>query len=148
MAIGTFKAAKALGRYSEWSLTNLKMQKILYIAHMIFLGKNNEPLINDTFEAWDYGPVLPNLYHKIKVYGREHVKEAIFFGVEDIKDESKEAKILEEAATKLSSIQSSKLISFTHKKNGAWYKCYDAGANNPIPREQIINEYKSLKNEQ
>ena len=37
-------------------------QKILYFAHMACLGEYGEPLIDEQFHAWLYGPVIPNLY--------------------------------------------------------------------------------------
>ena len=56
MAISVLEAAKHIGARSHWSLSNLKMQKLLYIAHMFHLGIYNKPLVCEFFEAWDYGP--------------------------------------------------------------------------------------------
>ena len=68
MAIDTFQAAKYLAKKSGWKYTNLELQKLLYIAHMIHLGKTGEPLFEDAFEAWNYGPVIPGLYYFLKSY--------------------------------------------------------------------------------
>ena len=69
MAIDVFVAAKTLGIECGWCVSNLKMQKILYLAHLDYMGKNNERLVESSFEAWDYGPVQPELYHKLKRFG-------------------------------------------------------------------------------
>ena len=85
MSISVSAAAKRLCERSGWSLTNLKLQKLLYISHMFHLGKTGEPLVNGHFEAWDYGPVSPFLYHKVKVFGSSPV-ENIFHSTPDIGD--------------------------------------------------------------
>jgi len=42
---------------------------MLYFSQMINLGKKKERLFDASFEAWDYGPVIADLYHKLKAFG-------------------------------------------------------------------------------
>lgn len=79
--IHAFVAAKTLGYGCDWSISNLEMQKILYIAHMYYMGKFGARLISTPFEAWDYGPVHPELYHKLKRFGARKVRD-VFWGDE------------------------------------------------------------------
>ena len=51
------------------SLTPMKIQKLVYIAHGWHLGLNGEPLVSEEAEAWDFGPVFPLLYREFKQYG-------------------------------------------------------------------------------
>lgn len=51
------------------SLDPMKVQKLVYFAHGWNLGLTDEPLIDEAVEAWDYGPVVPSLYHEFKEYG-------------------------------------------------------------------------------
>ena len=50
-------------------LSNLKLQKLVYYSQglhlVVFDGK---PLFDEQIEAWTYGPVVPELYRKYKVY--------------------------------------------------------------------------------
>ena len=71
MAVTALQAVKHTCEASGWRVTNLQLQKILYIAHMVYAGKNNGKrlIADDDFEAWDYGPVLSGLYHRISVFG-------------------------------------------------------------------------------
>ncbi|MGN8398370.1 Panacea domain-containing protein [Helicobacter pylori] len=39
-------------------ITNLKLQKMLYIAQ----AESDSKLIKEDFQAWDYGPVIPDVY--------------------------------------------------------------------------------------
>ena len=58
-------------------ITNLKLQKILYFLQTAFLIKNNKSLINENFERWDYGPVVPEAYHLFKQFGSSIIKNPV-----------------------------------------------------------------------
>jgi len=68
-----------LARENHHRLDPMKMQKLVYFAHGWHLGLDGGPLITEPIEAWDYGPVVPTLYHELKPYGAgeilEHIKE-------------------------------------------------------------------------
>ena len=40
MTVPSLSAAKRLCEKSDWTLTNLHVQKLLYIAHMFYMGEN------------------------------------------------------------------------------------------------------------
>lgn len=144
MTISTFEAAKTLGCLSGWRLHNLQMHKILYLAHMFYMGQNNgNTLIDEEFEAWDYGPVLPSLYHKLKFFGSEPVRD-IFFR-EDIVEGTPESAILADAANQLTHKKPGSLVALTYRDGGAWNKYYIPGAKGRrIPNEDILQEYRGL----
>lgn len=48
------------------SLTNLKLQKLLYFAQCWYLVFNGEPLFDDEIQAWVYGPVVASIYQRFK----------------------------------------------------------------------------------
>lgn len=141
MAISALRAGKYLCEISDWSLTNLSLQKLLYIAHMVYLGTRDEPFIKDSFEAWDYGPVLPSLYHQVKVFGSAPIRN-IFRSIKDIPDKSESAEWLDEAYDALGDMSSSQLVAITHRDKGAWAKHYKPGVHDiVIPNEDIKAEY-------
>lgn len=44
------------------NITNLKLQKIMFFTYVDYYRKYNEELLfEDQFEAWVYGPVIPEL---------------------------------------------------------------------------------------
>ena len=53
---------------AEDFITNLKLQKLSYYAQGFYLAINDEPLFPETIEAWQHGPVVPDLYQKYKTY--------------------------------------------------------------------------------
>lgn len=141
MTISVFDAAKRLCEKSGWSLTNLELQKLIYLAHMFHLGEHGEPLIKERFEAWDYGPVQPDLYHHIKVYGSSKVK-SMFHRGNNIDDDRTEATILDKVCKQLSSKSASWLVAVTHWQDGAWAKHYNSKSfSEIIPNVDILQEY-------
>lgn len=136
-------AAKKLCELSDWSLTNLQIQKILYIAHMMHIGSHGleRPLLRNTFEAWDLGPVIPAVYHKIKIFGAERVGN-IFRRVEDVTD-SDALTALDETFEATRGKSASQLVAFTHYENGAWARNYQPNTRGLIiPNEDIESEYR------
>ncbi|MDR1402703.1 MAG: DUF4065 domain-containing protein [Tannerellaceae bacterium] len=51
---------------AEDFISNLKMQKLCYYAQGFWLAIHNVRLFPNDIEAWQHGPVVPELYHKYK----------------------------------------------------------------------------------
>ena len=140
MAIDVFVAAKTLGIECRWRVSNLKMQKILYLAHLDYMGKHNERLVESPFEAWNYGPVQPDLYHKLKRFGARNVRD-VFFGEEPL-TEGDEFDVLRRMS-KLRHVTSGVLIAVTHIGGGGWLRTRNLGMD-VIPDNFIREEYHRL----
>src|SRR6266446_3445682 len=48
------------------SVTNLKLQKLLYYAQAWKLALHGKPLFNDRIEAWVHGPVVPVVFREYR----------------------------------------------------------------------------------
>lgn len=47
----------------------MKLQKLLFYANGYYVAeRDGQPLINEYFEAWDYGPVVPTVYYEFREY--------------------------------------------------------------------------------
>lgn len=55
------------------SISPMKLQKLVYIAHGWHLGLGQGPLIDEAVQAWKYGPVIPSLYHEFKHLGNRPI---------------------------------------------------------------------------
>ncbi|MFZ4703068.1 MAG: Panacea domain-containing protein [Candidatus Methylumidiphilus sp.] len=59
----------------ESGISNLKLQKLLYYAKGFHQAIFDEPLFPEKLWAWTYGPVVPDVYHEYKKYGRGPITE-------------------------------------------------------------------------
>lgn len=60
------------------SISNLKLQKLLYYAQGFNLAIHGKPLFRENIKAWDHGPVVPQVYHIYKDCGAQSIpKEEI-----------------------------------------------------------------------
>lgn len=141
MAVKSIDAAKFVCERGEWRVTNLSLQKILYIAHMVHMGRTNTRLIRAPFEAWAYGPVIPSLYRKVKAFGDKPILD-IFSSAEAIV--GAEADTLAEACEHLLKKKPGELVAITHWPGGAWAKNYNSKIRGiVIPDSDILDEYKA-----
>lgn len=51
------------------AISNLKLQKVLYFIQAEFLVVQNAPCFAEQIEAWDFGPVVPVVYYRYRIYG-------------------------------------------------------------------------------
>lgn len=58
-------------------LNNWYLQSLVYLANGIRIGAYNKPLFNEDVYAWDFGPVVRDLYNKLMKYGNGFVTEFI-----------------------------------------------------------------------
>jgi uncharacterized phage-associated protein len=66
-----------LARDRGHELTNMQLQKLVYIAHGYTLAILHEPLVRQDIEAWRYGPVIKDLYQVLRQYGSGFVTDLI-----------------------------------------------------------------------
>ena len=71
-------------RYAGYSVSNMKLQKLLYLVQAFFLIKRDgEPCFDDQIKAWAFGPVVPAVYHEFKCYGNLPIPEIKSYVVPD-----------------------------------------------------------------
>ena len=44
------------------TVSNLRLQKLLYFVQAQFIVQKDAPCFTERMEAWDYGPVVPEVY--------------------------------------------------------------------------------------
>ncbi len=125
-------------------LTNMKVNKLLYFAQGHYLGKYGKPLFQDTFEAWEHGPVIPDVYAKYKEYGDEPIKE---YDADDIPDMPKDVDdILFGVARKYGVLTASALRNKTHVIGSPWSQVYKRGQlHTEIPTQMIQDYFSGLE---
>jgi len=76
------------GGFDSAQISPMKMQKLVFFAHGWYLAYHDSPLICDPVKAWQYGPVIEPLYHALKVYGADCIKNYIYELEYDMKSQS------------------------------------------------------------
>jgi uncharacterized phage-associated protein len=142
MPVSILQVARTIGDLSGWTKSNLELQKIAYVAEMIHLGRTQRPLTNSDFQAWDRGPVNPELYHWAKMYGAGAVQPALFQRVQPLSPESEEYRATRDAFEAMRGLSPWQMVASTHQSDGAWASCYQPGRRNVvIPKDRIAAEY-------
>ncbi len=149
MAARLESVAKFICERGRWRVTNLQLQKLIYMAQMMYLGRHGARLADADFEAWDYGPVEPELYHKVKMFGSEPIED-VFLHARRFADDDPRRKTLIEVCDSLLRKRPGELVDITHWSGGAWAKHYVPGSRGiSIPDRDITREYRDrLKHRQ
>ena len=112
------------------SISNMKLQKLLYLAQGIHLAmKNDTPLFKDSIEAWKYGPVVPSTYHKFKIYFSGEIPVAHPFSNESDRLSEEQKKLVRRVVELYGGLSAIALSNFTHLQDSPWYEAYDDADN-------------------
>lgn len=129
----------------DQSVTPMQLIKLVYIAHGYMLGRHGTPLLHEAVEAWQYGPVVPSVYHAVKMFRSSpvtHVPGAIEHDFS-----ASEREIMEAVAEVYGKINAIQLSSATHKLGTPWRQTWEAfGKNAPISNDLIEAFYGDLMN--
>ena len=124
-----------LGSRDSSPISPLKMQKLVYLAHGWNLAYRGERLVENAFEAWPYGPVVPELYRALSRYGANAIGEPIAgFGSEIDKGSGLFVDAIWQHYRQLSGIQ---LSALTHEPGFAWELTIKNA--NPFNRRPVIS---------
>jgi len=122
-------AVLQLARERGVSISNLKLQKLLFLCHVFFLARTGGGnLISGNFEAWQYGPVHREAYDAFKSYGDQPITEAAlrFNPVTrertpiDMPDDQAVKDVVSDVVKTYGDWPPARLVELTHAKNGPW----------------------------
>jgi uncharacterized phage-associated protein len=142
------KRAEARGE----ELTAMQVQKLCYLAHGFSLALFNEPLTANRIEAWDWGPVYPELYDAIKGFGSAPVSRLIcrnnWAMLPHVRGEvvsetltSDEASLLDTVWEEYGEFDGFQLSALTHEEGSPWAKAYKPGVKSLPISDQEIKRY-------
>lgn len=126
----------------EGYITNLKVNKLLYFAQAWSLVRLGRPLFDERIEAWQYGPVVPNVYVAFKRYGGDGIAEPDgAYSPENFSDD--ELQLLIDIQREYGKYTASALVNITHEKGSPWWQVYH-GSGQTISTE-TMKDYFSRK---
>lgn len=140
----------------KYSVSNLKLQKLLYFVQGFFLCLKDEPCFEEKIEAWDFGPVIPDVYHKYKIFGSNSIPMTDYYEyidydgqdmirikkrkLDEIKFCEIDAKIIDMVLDQLKGYSATTLVNITHKQS-PWSSVYDPHKRNILISNESIDEY-------
>ncbi len=123
-------------------LTNMQLQKLVYIAQGYNLALLDQCLYFNNTHAWQWGPVIPNLYKKLQRYGPGFVSNRINIlkdVVSSIPVKSKE--IIAAVWDSYGSYTGEQLSSITHQSDSPWSVTWAEKRFSIIPIKRITDHY-------
>lgn len=123
-------------------MKNKRLQKLLYYAFARYAFiTNGKQLFGDKFYAWEYGPVIPEVYYSYSAFQCNDMVP-ITKGTEKLT--KKEIEVLEYVLEQTQNRNVDFLIERTHK--GLPYKNHINTKMNLIPSQEIAAYYKKKEN--
>mgnify|MGYP002624756445 FL=1 len=121
-------------------IDNLKLNKLLYYSQAWSLVKFSKPLFEDEIQAWDLGPVIPDVYHIYKCCGKNPIIEPEeTFAESNLSSE--EVELLIDVYRTYGKYTGWALKEMTHRPGGPWAQVYQKGMNRTISQESIKAYY-------
>lgn len=120
-------------------ISNLQLQKILYYIQKECLQTRNEVMFYDDIEAWQFGPVVPNVYYYFCGFGAMPISSPFLC---DVSLNDKDSAIVDNIVKNKRTLDPWEMVNETHKRGGAWDNTYKDGNGNRsiIPIELIKAE--------
>ncbi len=122
MDVSRYIIDKCMG--DKFPVSNLQLQKILYYLQKEFLKRGGR-LFNDDFVAWQFGPVIEEVYYNYSIFGSMPIRRRF-----DIDLDQKVKAVIDPIIAAKRRMDPWELVRETHKKNGAWDMIYREGEGN------------------
>ena len=122
-------------------LTHLQIQKLVYFSHARLLVLHRQPLVDKDFEAWEYGPVVPSLYHALKPNRSDGVSEEI--PIDQPVFSSREKDIFNWCFKRYGHLSGRQLTVLTHADGSPWSRA--VGRNDTVISTDDIADYHAIE---
>lgn len=122
--------------------TPFHLQKLIYIAHGWMLGLTGRPLIADPIWAWQYGPVILDVYRRYRDFGRDPITlptmdRSMFL--------DKEQQTVIDTVVDVYDLSFRELFQITHHESTPWSQVWkERGRNSRISNALIEEHYRAL----
>ena len=125
-------------------ITHLQIQKLLYFSCGYYLAEYDESMIQHEFEAWKYGPVLPQLYSVLKNYGDNPITRLTIHHEDNKPYLYRKGSIFKAVDITMKNFANSTtwdLVEITHDDNGPWDQTKKKYGNKAKISNELIKDY-------
>lgn len=95
-------------------ISNLKLQKLVYYAQGFCLAIFDKALFSEQIEAWQHGPVVPELYHEYKKYASGSISKPDTLDLDKFGNDEKE--LMDEVYEVFGQFSALRLRAMTHEE--------------------------------
>lgn len=115
-------------------ISNLKLQKMLYFIQADFLVNTRTPCFDEEIEAWNFGPVVPEVYIEYKSYGSSNIphQNDRYAGIISVSDQRRIMTMVD----KCKMYSTSALVEITHRQD-PWRDAFEPYRSNIITKDSI-----------
>ena len=144
-------------RQSGAQVSHMKLQKLVFFMHAWSLASSGESYVNETPEAWTYGPVFDSLYHELKNFGSRDIDSYLT----QMNSETGERQtlvpvftdtafwgLLDQVWDRYSPLSALQLSALTHEAGGPWEQARRSGRgwlSNDIVRDHYRPQIPHVK---
>ncbi len=121
------------------TVSNLKLQKLLYYVQGFNLAKFGKPLFKEKIIAWQYGPVVEEVYHQYKDSGSLGIPLDNIKGDWSIFKTKSQLELFKEVNKVYGQFSAVKLMNLTHVEP-PWKT---TPMNNEITHDKLVNYFKT-----
>lgn len=145
-AITVAQAFVDLASAEGGGLTNMQLQKLVFISHGVHLAAFDKPLILEAIKAWNFGPVIPELYETLRKFGSRPVSKYLGVETSAIKSNDSANCAVNEVWKILGRFGGWQLSEITHQKGSPWDQVWNKQGDRygTIPNGVIKAYYKPL----
>jgi uncharacterized phage-associated protein len=138
-----------IARQRGKSLTPMQLTKLVYVAHGWSLAILNRPLSIAPVQAWQYGPVYPEVYSAFKRFGSGSVTSPAVSRATGVEFkatlDAEDIGLLNAVVDGYGDIHAFQLSNMMHQSGTPWTETYDKnGAYSVIPDDLIKRHYDGL----
>jgi uncharacterized phage-associated protein len=133
--------------------TQMEIHKLVFFTQALSLASTDNEIFSSDFEAWEYGPVCPDLYYHTKKWGRKPLSYPIMIPdqvslkpvVPVISDGDEQTlKFLSNTWNIFGNKPAFELSNRSHQEGDPWAEIYrnGSGKGQIIPKKLIAEKYK------
>lgn len=119
------------------TISNLKLQKLLYYLQGFFIAVYDRKLFDEPIEAWQYGPVVRDAYIHFKNFGSASISLNDEVVVIDLP--TNESELFDEVLNEYGQFSAIKLMNMTHEEL-PWKKTFNENPQGEITYG-LLKEY-------
>jgi len=140
------------------TVTQMQLQKLVYLAHGWNLVVNECRLVSDPIEAWTYGPVFRDLYDHTKFFGKEPIgrlitpddSEAVRVFSKFLRNRQppyqanvtdREKQVIQHVWNRYGALDAIRLSQLTHQRGTPWFDTFTQKGRDSVISDEIIRPH-------